>query len=177
MLKTHTAGTEGNNFIMAAYLACMGHCHWPAPPTTGPYWWTGDDSVYKITWTHILAMWTLQNNHLHTNAAPLHLPNYRQAAMISLYEQCHLLPPAAQEALFHQPLESILEQPAPWLQTWTKRGLCYFNQQLKATKTQATLRTPDIHTYFRQQTQPSNDLHPPEATLLHCTSVVLLCSH
>jgi len=116
--------------------------------------------ITKTIWTFILETWKTRNNHLHQNADDLNLPNYHQAA-IHLYEQQHLLPLAAQIALYRQPLESILEQPAPRLQKWTQRGLSYFNQQLKAAKTQARLHTPDIRTFFGQQTQQNHDLQPP----------------
>jgi len=114
----------------------------------------------KVIWTFVLETWKTRNNHLHQNADQLNLPNYRQV-VIHLYEQQHLLLPATWAALYWQPLESLLEQPAPWLQTWTTWGLSYFNQQLKVAKTQATLHTPNICTFFGQQTQQTHDLQPP----------------
>jgi len=113
----------------------------------------------KVIWSFILDTWKTRNNHLHQHADQLNLPNYRQE-VIHLYEQQHLLPPAARAAFYSQPLESLLKQPAPRLQTWTTRGLRYFNQQLKAAKTQATLHTPNIRTFFGQQTQQTHDLQP-----------------
>jgi len=80
----------------------------------------------------------MRSNHFHLNAEQLDLPDYWQA-VTHLYEQHHQLPPEAQEALYRQPLEVILEQPALKQQTWAQWGHCYFNQQLKAAKTQATL--------------------------------------
>jgi len=53
----------------------------------------------KVIWTFVLDMWKTRNNHLHQNADQLNLPNYQQAA-IHLYEQQHLLLPAAQAALY-----------------------------------------------------------------------------
>jgi len=116
------------------------------------------------------------DQHLHQNHDQLNLPNYQQG-VATLYEQRHQLPPAAQEALFWQPLETLMEQPAPQLQKWVQRGHSYFNQQLKAAKTQAALKTPDIQKFFGKQTQLANDLQPPWETLLHWTSVGLLCMH
>jgi len=127
-----------------------------------------------IRWTDILDLWKTHNTHLHHQADQLDLPNYQQA-IITLYEWRHQLPPDAQEALYQQPLEVVLEQPTPWLQTYAQRGLNYFNRQLKAAKTQACLNTLDICTFFGCQPQPPNDLQPPQATLLHWTSVGLLC--
>jgi len=114
----------------------------------------------KIIWKFILETWKTRNNHLHQNAGDLNLPNYRQAA-INLYDQRHLIPPDAQEALYRLPLEKILEQPAPRLQQWTKRGLAYFNQQLQAAKIQAKINTPDIRTFFGPKTQLPHDHQPP----------------
>jgi len=94
-------------------------------------------------WTYILDVWKVWNTHLHQNADQLDLPNYRQA-IINLYDQRHLIPATAQDALYRQPLEAILEQPPSRLQTYAQRGLKYFNQQLKAANTQAHLNTPDI---------------------------------
>jgi len=57
----------------------------------------GTQAMAKIQttiWTYVLATWKLRNEHLHQNADQLDLPNYRQA-VITLYEQCHLLPPTA----------------------------------------------------------------------------------
>jgi len=113
--------------------------------------------LVKIIWTYILDTWKLPNNHLHNHAAQLNLPNYRQA-VTNLYKQSHLIPTKSKEALFWQPLETILEQLAPQLQGWAKQGLSYFNQQLKTAKTQATLWTPNIRQFFSQQTQQPNDL-------------------
>jgi len=111
-------------------------------------------------WTYILDVWKIRNTHLHRNANLLDLPNYRQA-VINLYEQRHLIPATAQEALYRQPLEAILEQPLPRLQTYAQKGLTYFNQQLKAAKIQARLNTPDIRSFFGSKTQHHNDLQPP----------------
>jgi len=116
--------------------------------------------VVKTIWNYVLDLWKLQNNHLHQHAAQLNLPNYWQA-IINLYEQCPLIPPEAQEALYQQPLEILLEQPTPRLQMWAMQGLKYFNQQIKVAKTQATLRTPDIRQFFQPKTQQHNDLQPP----------------
>jgi len=116
--------------------------------------------IQCIIWTYILELWKVRNTHLHQNAAQLDLPNYRQA-VINLYEQRHLISATAQDALYQQPLEVILEQPPPRLQTYAQRGLKYFNQQLKAAKTQAHLNTPDIRSFFGQKTQHHNDLQPP----------------
>jgi len=120
--------------------------------------------VQKITWNYILDTWHLRNTHLHHNAAQLNLPNYQQATT-NLYEQWHLLPPAAQEALYRQPLKERLKQPAPRFPKWTQWGLKYFTQQLRAAKSQAKLQTPDIQTFFCKQTQQPNDLQPPWETL------------
>jgi len=68
--------------------------------------------MMKEIWLYILETWKLRNQHLHHNATQLNLPNYWQAA-ISLYEQQHQLPPDAQDALYHQPLKTILELPEP----------------------------------------------------------------
>jgi len=111
-------------------------------------------------WTYILDVWKIRNTHLHRNANLLDLPNYHQA-VINLYEQRHLIPATAQEALYRQPLEAILEQPLPRLQTYAQKGLTYFNQQLKAAKIQARLNTPDIRSFFGSKTQHHNDLQPP----------------
>jgi len=104
-------------------------------------------------------LWKVCNTHLHQNAEQLNLQNYRQA-IVNLYEQHQQIPPDAQEALYCQPLKVLLEQPAPRLQTWAQWGLSYFNQQLRAAKTQAKLHTPDICTFFGQQAQPTDDLQP-----------------
>jgi len=73
-------------------------------------------------WTYILDLWKLRNAHLHQNADQLDLPNYRQA-VITLYKQHHLIPPWAQQALYCQPLEIMLELPTPQMQVWTKKGM------------------------------------------------------
>jgi len=65
-----------------------------------------------IIWTFMLETWKIQNTHLHCNSTQLNLPNYRQTT-ITLYEQRHQLPPDAQDALYQQPLEALLEQPLP----------------------------------------------------------------
>jgi len=91
------------------------------------------EQVITAIWLYILAIWKLHNHHLHHMAESLNLPNYHQAA-ISLYERYHQIPPAAQEALFSQPIDTILELPGPQLQQWVKQGYQYFNQQIKAVK-------------------------------------------
>jgi len=116
--------------------------------------------IVKLTWKFMLAAWALRNQHLHSNAAPLHLPNYQQA-VITLYEQKDRLPPQAQEALYRHPIETILALPAPQMQQWVIRGHKYYNQQLKAAKKQAYLQTEDIRQFFGPTTLQSDDLHPP----------------
>jgi len=128
----------------------------PELPLTGEQVMT---QLTKIFWTYVLDTWKIWNNHLHQNANQLNLSNYRQVA-INLYEQQHLIPPMVQAALYWQLLNALLNQPAPHLQTWTQHRLSYFNQQLKAAKTQAALHTPDICMYFRWKTQPTHDLQP-----------------
>ncbi len=71
--------------------------------------------MLKVIWLYVLDTWKLWNQHLHHNTAQLSLPNYQQAA-ISLYKQCQQLPPDAQDALYSQPLETILDLPEPRLQ-------------------------------------------------------------
>jgi len=114
----------------------------------------------RLVWSYILEVWKTRNQHLHNSASQLDLPDYRKAAT-TLYELRHQLPPSAQSALYRQPLEQILEQPAPRLQRWVQIGYRYFNQQTKAAKKQAALNTPDIRTFFRTQTQRNDDLQPP----------------
>jgi len=94
------------------------------------------------------------------NTAQLNIPNYRQAAT-TLYEQKNRLPRAAQDALFRQPLEQILDLPAPQLEQWVIRGHKYYNQQMKAAKKQETLSTYDIRNYFTTRINQSDDLQPP----------------
>jgi len=117
-------------------------------------------TLLKAIWFYFLDIWALRNLHLHTTAAQLDLPNYCQAVE-TLYEQKHKLSPAAQVALYRQPLNEILEQPAPKMQQWVTRGYQYFTQQLKAERKWATLRIPDIRTFFPTLAQPPNDLQPP----------------
>jgi len=110
--------------------------------------------------------------HLHNTAAQLDLPNYRQA-IETLYKQKHKLSPAAQAALYRQPIQEILDQPAPKMQQWVTRGYQYFTQQLKAEHKQATLNTPNIQMFFQTPAQHPNDLQPPwenPVTLHQCGS-------
>jgi len=97
----------------------------------------------------------IYGNHLHQHAAQS--PKVQQS-MTTLYELWHQLPPAAQMALYQQPLETLLKQPTPKLQTWVQQGQHYFNQQLKAAKNQATLQTPNIWKFFGPQIQQNDDL-------------------
>jgi len=91
-------------------------------------------TLTKHLWNYFLDIWKIWNAHLHNNADQLDLPNYQQAAW-TLYKQKHLLSPMAQDALFKQPLDQVLNQPPPKLQKWVIRGYKYFTQQLKAKKT------------------------------------------
>jgi len=117
-------------------------------------------TIQTTIWQHVLAIWKVRNEHLHHCIDHLDLPNYCQAVTM-LYEQRHLLPPAAQQALYRQPFATVLELPTPCLQTWTTRGYDYFHRQLKAAKKQAILNTSDIRTYFPPDAQPITDLQPP----------------
>jgi len=124
-------------------------------------------SMLCSVWHYILDVWKLRNQHLHNSANLLNLPDYRQAAS-TLYELRHQLPLDAQNTLYQKPLDQILELPAPRLQRWVQLGYQYFNQQIKAAKKQATMNTPDIRSFFRPQstpTQPDDDLQPPYEAL------------
>jgi len=81
-MGTTLQGTDSNQ---------MGQrCQYDPPRTT-------DDrnTIQTTIWQHVLAIWKVRNEHLHHNADQLDLPNYCQAATM-LYDQKHLLPPAAQ---------------------------------------------------------------------------------
>jgi len=83
-------------------------------------------------------------------------------------------PPAAQSTLYQQPMETILDQPAPWLQTWAKSGHAYFNQQLKQPQNRQPYGPLTSATSSDLKLSKNNDLQPPWEILLHCTSVGLL---
>jgi len=100
-------------------------------------------TLLRMMWSYVLNVWKICNTNLHKSANQLNLPNYQQAAT-TLYELRHQLPPTAQTALYRQPLEQLLELPAPRLQRWVQTGYQYFNQQTKAAKKQAILHTQDI---------------------------------
>jgi len=124
---------------------------------------TGEQVLIKMTtaiWTYILAIWKVHNHHLHHTSTNFSFLNYHQAAQ-SLSEQRHQIPPVAQEALFRQPIDTILNLPSPQLQHWVQRGHTYFNQQLKAAKKWAAMNTLDIWSFFSAQAQQNNDLQPP----------------
>jgi len=103
--------------------------------------------IVKMIWTYFLDLWKMRNTHLHNNALVLDLPNYKQAVE-TLYAQRHKISPRAQEALFNQPIQQVLELPPPQLQQWVIRGYQYFTRQIKAEKQQAIMGTPDIRTFF-----------------------------
>jgi len=84
--------------------------------------------ILKLIWQFILDTWKLRNRHLHHHTNQLNLPDYWQAAT-TLYEQWDQLPQAAQEALYWQPLETILELLAPKLEQWVICGYKYFNSK------------------------------------------------
>jgi len=87
--------------------------------------------IVKIIWTYFLDLWKVCNTHLvHHTALMLNLPNYKQAAE-TLYAQRHKLSLRAQEALYKQPLQQVLELPPPQLQPWVIRGYQYFTKQIK----------------------------------------------
>jgi len=134
----------------------LGHSNQFYTLSACPHWRTSNDLTPKMIWNYILETWKTRNQHLHIHAN-LNLPNYWQA-VITHYEQHHLLPPAAQEALYHQPLNTILELLAPQLQWWVQQGYKYFNQQLKAVKKKAALQMHDIETYFQLNSQQNDDL-------------------
>ncbi len=116
--------------------------------------------MVKSVWTYVLTLWTARNQHLHQDAGYLSLPNYRQA-VITMYETQQQLPPEVQEAVFHRPLEEMLDKPPAFLHPWIERSQRYIQQQLKAAKKRAKLHTHDIRSLFRRQNPPANDLNPP----------------
>jgi len=116
--------------------------------------------MVQTIWKYILASWALRNHHLHQDGGRLSLPNYKQAVQ-TIYEQKETLPPEVQEALFQRPLEQMLEQTPAFLKSWIERSQKYIQQQLKAARKRAKLKTPDICSFFRRPTQPTNDLQPP----------------
>jgi len=113
----------------------------------------------QAVWTYVLNTWRLRNQHLHQDAGLLSLPDYKQAVTMA-YESGQQLPPEAQEALFHQPLDLLLEQPLSILCTWLKCTHKYMKQQFKAAKTHTKLNTLDICSFFQPCQPPANDLHP-----------------
>ena len=129
--------------------------------------------MLQVVWAYILVTWMTWNQHLHQDAGHLSLPNYQQA-VATLYERGPQLPPDVRVALFCTPLQQMLEQPPAVLRQWLEHSHQYIKQQMKAAKKQATINTHDIHSFF-WCTASANDLQPLWTTLLHCTSVGLLC--
>ncbi len=117
-------------------------------------------TMVQTIWRYILASWTLRNHQLHQDGGRLSLPNYKQA-FLTIYEQKDTLPPEVQEALFHRPLDQMLEQTPAFLRSWIERSQRYIQQQLKAAQKRAKLKTPDIRSFFRRPTPSTNDLQPP----------------
>ena len=68
--------------------------------------------LIKLLWTYFLNLWKIRNTHLHHTALTLDLLNYKQAVE-TLYAQKHEPSPRAQEALFKQLLQQVLELPPP----------------------------------------------------------------
>ncbi len=127
--------------------------------------------IIKMVWLNVFNNWKIWNQHFHNNAGQLSLPDYHQAVQ-TMYEQCHQLPPAAQEAIFNQPLAQILELPPAALHDWIKQSQKYMTQQLRAAKKWAKLRTADICSFFTKPTSklwPSTTLGNP-VTLNQCGS-------
>jgi len=116
--------------------------------------------MLKAVWNYILDLWKIQNQHLHNNGGKMSQPNYQQAVR-TMYEQKSQLPIAIQEALFHRPLDQMLDQTPAFLRTWIERSQRYIKQQMKAANKQATLKTHDIRSFFRRPTSSANDLEPP----------------
>ncbi len=116
--------------------------------------------MIKAVWAYVLTTWTTRNQHLHRNGGQLSQPNYQQAVR-TIYEQKSSLPQEVQDALFHRPLEQMLEQPPTFLQRWIERSQRYIRQQLKAAKKRAKLNTHDIRSFFHCHGPPADDLHPP----------------
>jgi len=115
--------------------------------------------MIQIIWNYVLATWKLRNQHLHQDGGNLSLPDYRQA-ILTMYDQRHQLPPAAQDAIFHRPIDQILDQTPAKLRTWIIRTNAYMKQQLRAAKARAKLNTHDIRSFFGPANE-SNDLQPP----------------
>jgi len=112
--------------------------------------------MIREVWTYVLEMWKLRNLHLHNDAGHLSLPDYRQAVKM-IYEQGSQLPPAAQEALFHTPLDTMLEQSPAFLRVWIECSQRDSQQRVKAAKEWAKLQTQEIRLFFRTT---ANDLQP-----------------
>jgi len=116
--------------------------------------------MVKTIWQYILATWTMRNQHLHQDAGRLSQPNYHQAVR-TLYETQSQLPLEVQDALFQRPLDQMLDQSPVFLRSWLERSQRYIQQQLKAAKKRAKLKTSDIRSFFRRANPSANDLHPP----------------
>jgi len=152
-------------------LQDMGWGYKHPPPSPSYEWRTSNDQNHQDYMdVHLGNMETTKQS-----PTPKCSPNGPPKLQTSSHKQWNQLTSAAQTALYHQPLEMILEYPAPQMQWWATRGHDYFNQQLKAVKKQAILHTKDICSFFGTTTQQTNYLQPPWETLSHCTSVGLLC--
>jgi len=116
--------------------------------------------MITTVWQYFLESWQLRNKHLHNDAGHLSLPSYQQA-VTTMYELRGQLPLAAQEALFQQPLETMLKLPPVTLCLWIECSHKYVKQQLKAARTRAKLHTHDICLFFSPASQVANDLNPP----------------
>jgi len=75
------------------------------------------------------------------------LPDHQQA-VTNFYECGQLLPPETQTALFQCSLQDMLTLPPAALQAWLECSSLYIKQQMKAIKTHAKLKTPDICSFF-----------------------------
>ncbi len=136
--------------VLTAWAQAIDDLH----PTLAPLGTQVMIGLIHIVWTYILDVWKTRNQPLHNSASQLNLPDYQQVTT-TLYKLHHQPPPNTQTALYHQPLEQLLEQLAPWLQCWVQTGYKYFFQQTKAAKKQAALHTLDIRMFFCTQTRPN----------------------
>jgi len=163
----HPTKTKTKTGFIFVFINCK---HWPKVGAFVTMTWNISSNHIQSVLFKTGNIW---NTHLHNTAAQLDLPNYLQA-IETLYEQKHKLSPAAQATLYWQPIQAILDQPAPKMQQWVTHGYQYLMQQLKAEQKQATLHTPDIQTFFQPLAQHTNDLQPPweypVSTLQQCGS-------
>jgi len=111
--------------------------------------------VLTLVWRAVLQVWTIRNQHLHPNNQTILDRSQLQATVNQIFHDVRQ-DPNLQDLLTYTTPEIVMTKNTRYIRQWVTNCHNHLNNQRKAAKLRAKLRTHDIRRYFHSIPRPPN---------------------